>query len=329
MPRSLFIFLLLIASSFSHAHKLAPSLLQLTEVEPGVFEVYWKTPTLVTAGQTLEPVFPAHCRAQNPVEESVDGSGNVQRWRMACQQPMAGEALAVKGMDSTGTATVIKVQWLDGASSQSIINARSPSLSIPQQQTTAGIIAAYISLGAEHIWLGVDHLLFVLALVMLVKTTRKLVWTITAFTVGHSITLSLVSLGYLDYPVSLVEFTIALSILVLAIELARPQQGDHWIRNHSWIVAVSFGLLHGMGFAGALREVGLPAGDIPLALFSFNVGIELGQIVFVFICLGLGALALRYSRGFINIGRWLLVYCIGSLSAFWCIERGLATLAGG
>jgi hydrogenase/urease accessory protein HupE len=328
MRHSFFLLLLLIASSFSQAHKLAPSLLQLTELEPGQFEVYWKTPKLTSAGQKLEPVFPAHCTAQSPAVMSGEGTGLVGRWLIQCQQPMAGETLSVRGMASTGTATLVKVQWSGGGKVQGLINARNPSMSIPDQQSSAEIIADYVALGAEHIWLGVDHLLFVLALVMLVTTSRKLVWTITAFTVGHSMTLSLVSLGYLNYPVSLIEFTIALSILVLAIELARPQSGDHWISKNSWLVAVSFGLLHGMGFAGALREVGLPAGDIPLALFSFNIGIELGQLAFIFVCLGLAAAFLRYAQQLIVAGRWVLVYSIGSLSAYWCIERGLSVITG-
>lgn len=328
MRNSLLLFLLLIASGFCQAHKLAPSLLQLTELEPGRFEVYWKTPKLTSAGQKLEPLFPDHCAAQSSAEMSSEGTGIVERWLIQCQQPMAGETISVRGMATTGTATLVKVQWSEGSKVQGLINARSSSMLIPEQQSTSEIIAVYIVLGAEHIWLGVDHLLFVLALVMLVRTTRKLVWTITAFTVGHSITLSLVSLGYLDYPVSLIEFTIAFSILVLAIELARPQREEHWISRNSWLVAVSFGLLHGMGFAGALREVGLPAGDIPLALFSFNVGIELGQLAFVFVCLCLAAFFARYARQLIVTGRWVVVYFIGSLSAFWCIERGLSVITG-
>lgn len=322
------VFLLLLVSSCAQAHKLAPSLLQLSEQEPGLFEVYWKTPRLTTSGQKLQPVLPAHCEALSQASTLVEGTGIASRWTVQCQQPMAGEIISVNGMDSTGTATLVKVQWLAGDTVQSLINARSPTMLIPAAQTTAEIIGAYIALGAEHIWLGVDHLLFVLALLMLVSTTKKLIWTITAFTVGHSITLSLVSLGYLDYPVAVVEFAIALSILVLAIELSRPKQGKHWISDYSWLVAVSFGLLHGMGFAGALREVGLPAGDIPLALFSFNVGIELGQIAFVFVCLGLTALLTRYTLPVMATGRWLVIYSIGSLSAFWSIERGLSALLG-
>jgi hypothetical protein len=239
---------------------------------------------------------------------------------------MAGETISVDGMQATGTPTLVKIQWLAGDSVQSLINANSPQLSIPAVQSGMEVAGAYIVMGAEHIWLGIDHLLFVLALLMLVRSTKKLLWTITAFTVGHSITLSLVSLGYMDYPVALVEFTIALSILVLAIELSRPEQGKHWISDYSWLVAISFGLLHGMGFAGALREVGLPAGDIPLALFSFNVGIELGQVAFVLVCLGAAALLARTIQPVMAPGRWIVIYAIGSLSAFWCIERGLSVI---
>lgn len=328
MRRSFFFLLILMVSSSALGHKLAPSLLQLTEQEPGLFEVYWKTPKMTRAGQQLRPVFPAHCKPVGQAGQATEGTGIITRWQLRCQESMAGETLSVNGMETTGTATVVKVQWLSGNNVQALINARDPAMRIPEQQGTGEIILSYIGLGAEHIWLGIDHLLFVLALVMLVPTTRKLIWTVTAFTVGHSITLSLVALGYMDYPVSLVEFTIALSILVLAVELARPQQSGHWISNNSWLVAVSFGLLHGMGFAGALREVGLPAADIPLALFSFNIGIELGQVLFVVVCLAVAGLLSRYAQPTLVAGRWLLIYSIGSLSAFWCIERGLSVLSG-
>jgi hypothetical protein len=164
--------------------------------------------------------------------------------------------------------------------------------------------------------------------VLLLQQGRPLLWTITAFTLGHSITLSLVSLGYMNYPVSLIEFAIALSILVLAIELSRGQKTNfsHWIPSHSCLVAIGFGLLHGMGFAGALSEVGLPAGEVPLALLSFNIGIELGQIAFVLGSLAVMSACRHWPTERLAAIRWGSVYSIGSLSAFWCIERGLSSL---
>ncbi len=326
IKRSLVFCLLMMMVGLTQAHKLAPSLLQLTEMTSGQFEVVWKSPKLSSAGQKLEPVFPNHCRANSEPTMEKQGTGIIWRWLISCEQPLSGETVTVRGMATTGTATLVKVVWQNGNTIQKLINARTPQMIIPEQQATGQVMAEYIALGAEHIWLGVDHLLFVLALVMLVPGTRKLVWTITAFTIGHSITLSLVSLGYMNFPVSLVEFAIALSILVLAIELASAEQSGHWISRHSWLVAVSFGLLHGMGFAGALREVGLPAADIPLALFSFNIGIELGQVAFIGLCLSLTMLFVRYAQPVFAIGRWLLVYTIGSLAGFWCIERGLSAL---
>ena len=187
------------------------------------------------------------------------------------------------------------------------------------------MVREYTWLGMEHIWGGIDHLLFVFGLLLLVGGGKRLVWTITAFTLGHSVTLSLVTLGYFDYPVALVEFAIALSIFVLALELAR-REGAGMFRRYPWWLAGGFGLLHGMGFAGALAEVGLPQTELPLALLFFNIGIELGQLAFIFALLGLWLLVRRF------VARWepqllpVPVYVLGSLSAMWCIERGLEVL---
>ena len=184
----------------------------------------------------------------------------------------------------------------------------------------------YSLLGMEHIWGGIDHLMFVFGLLLLVGGGKRLLWTITAFTVGHSITLSLVTLGFFDYPVALVEFTIALSIFVLAVELTRKSRNDMLWRNPWWLAA-GFGLLHGMGFAGALAETGLPQGNVPLALLFFNVGIEIGQIAFIVAVLALWYLLRK------PLGPWqdrllpVPVYILGALSAMWCIERALEVIA--
>ena len=198
----------------------------------------------------------------------------------------------------------------------------------------------YSVLGAEHIWSGIDHLMFVFGLLLLVGGGTRLLWTITAFTVGHSITLVLVTLGFLEYPVSLIEFAIALSIFVLALELARKEQADPSYRlslfkRHPWWLAGGFGLLHGMGFAGALAEIGLPQSNAPLALLFFNVGIEVGQIAFVVLVFGAWLLfktvlasAVFAERIAIRQERLLPipVYLLGGLSVMWCIERGFEVL---
>ena len=188
------------------------------------------------------------------------------------------------------------------------------------------MVKDYSVLGFGHIWGGIDHLMFVFGLLLLVGGGSRLIWTITAFTVGHSITLSLVTLGYFEYPVAWVEFTIALSIFVLAVELTRTGKSD-LLRRYPWWLAGGFGLLHGMGFAGALAETGLPQENLPLALLFFNVGIEIGQISFI-----LGVLAIWYllKRALAPWQERLMpipVYILGSLSAMWCIQRGLEALS--
>ena len=238
----------------------------------------------------------------------------------------------------------------DGRSYQSVINAEAPDFLVPAQPSQSKVMTEYSVLGTEHIWSGIDHLMFVFGLLLLVGGGSRLLWTITAFTVGHSVTLALVTLGFLTYPVSLIEFAIALSIFVLALELTRkelsrkeqvreeqtnPHQRLSLFKRHPWWLAGGFGLLHGMGFAGALAEIGLPHSNVPLALLFFNIGIEVGQIAFVLLALGAWWLLkiVLTSPAFtdrmaIKPERLLPipVYLLGGLSAMWCIERGLEVL---
>jgi hydrogenase/urease accessory protein HupE len=330
LKNSIVIMLLLLMAPSLSAHKLAPSLLRLAQQTENTFDVYWKTPAATSAGKNLQPVFPDHCSILgNPVSK-LHSTALVWQWSIECQRDLTGETLAIKGMTETATASLVKIDWLDGRKIQQLLNADNAAFVIPFEQTMTHVMGEYIGLGIEHIWSGLDHLLFVLALLLLVPNLRLLIWTITSFTVGHSITLSLVVLGYIHYSVSLVEFAIAASIFILAVELTKLAQGSsstaRWIPSHSWLVAISFGLLHGMGFAGALKEVGLPLGDIPLALLSFNVGIEIGQVFFVLLALAVIVLGRRHLSWLARSGWWATVYSIGGLSAFWCFERGLAVL---
>ena len=330
--RAVLILAALLSSPTLYGHNLAPSLLMLEQRSQQhsqqIFQVTWKTPLKSSAKKPLQPLFPSHCETMAAAKQSIEGSARVLTWPMQCSEHLVGSTLAIDGMRGSGTATLLKIQWLDGGGVQQLLSASQSTFVIPAEQSLWQIAVEYSVLGVEHIWLGIDHLLFVLALVLLVRYGKRLLWTITAFTVGHSITLSLVVLGYIDYPVTFVEFSIAASIFVLAVELSRSRDpielNKHWMTNNSWLVAVAFGLLHGMGFAGALSEVGLPAGDIPLALLSFNVGIELGQIAFVALCLALMRAGLEWRSAFTRHFRWANIYIIGSLSAFWCIERGLS-----
>jgi hydrogenase/urease accessory protein HupE len=330
LMRKWWVLWLMILAPMATAHKLAPSLLILTERDGGEIAVEWKTPATRVTARAMHPVFPDDCVERSPASGQKQGTGLLSRWVMACDGPLAGMTISIEGMMDSATATLVKVHQSDGSQSQQLINAQSAVFTVPRQQSVWQVASAYTELGLEHIWAGLDHLLFVLALVLLVPTLRQLVWTITAFTLGHSITLSLVTLGVVNFPTSVVEFAIAASLFILAVELAQGAKGNskeagtknsRWIPNHSWLVAVAFGLLHGMGFAGALKEVGLPTHDIPLALLSFNIGIELGQVAFVMLCLAIAGIMTRQLQRWVTPGWWASVYGIGGLSVMWCIER--------
>jgi hydrogenase/urease accessory protein HupE len=192
------------------------------------------------------------------------------------------------------------------------------------------VIGAYVQHGIEHILFGFDHLLFVLALILIVRSRRALLWTITAFTLAHSITLSLATLGVVHVPGPPVEAMIAVSIMLLACEIVRLRRGQISLTSRwPWIVAFSFGLLHGFGFASALTDIGLPQGDIPLALFSFNIGVEIGQLMFIGVVLATLACLKRIGipEAITRAATPVATYAIGSTAAFWFVGR-IAGFAG-
>jgi hydrogenase/urease accessory protein HupE len=305
------------------AHPLAPSLFDVREDDAGRVEVAWKTPLLQPAGADLRPELPLHCSRIDEPLASRDLTGVTLRWSAACgERGLLGERLWVRGLERTGTAALVRVALRDGRTVQAVLSGRDASLVVPLRQSAGAVLLDYTALGVEHILSGLDHLLFVLGLVLLVHGRRRLLATVTAFTVGHSVTLSLAVLGFVAFPTRLIEFGIALSILVLAAELSRSDAaGESRLRRRPWGLAFGFGLLHGLGFAGALAEVGLPPQEIPLSLFSFNLGIEFGQLVFI-----AAVLVLREAirSGVRSAPPWLAgapSYGIGSLSAYWCFER--------
>ena len=234
------------------------------------------------------------------------------------------ETLSVRIGENQSSA-LLRVRLSGEIFHQAVFTA-SELVTVPEEGSAAAVAVDYSWLGAEHIWAGPDHLLFVMGLLLLVGWNRRLIFTVTAFTLGHSVTLAMVTLGLFDYPVSFVEFMIALSIYVLAVELARGEGGGTLWRQPWWL-AGGFGLLHGMGFAGALAETGLPQSNVPLALLFFNVGIELGQLAFIALLVLIAAAGVRTVGERVKALRPLPVYVLGGLSAMWCIERGLETLA--
>lgn len=311
----------------ANAHRFAPSSLQMIEGSDYRYEVLWKTPMQTTSNTPLIPVLPSECVILQASEPQLEGTAYVQRWSADCgaySQGLIEQDIRVDGLAQNQASAIVSLTYQDGRSWQSVLSAEQTFDTIPAAPTAAGVLGSYIVLGGEHIWAGPDHLLFVLGLVLLVSGLRSLLITITAFTVGHSITLALVTLGVFDYPVSLVEFLIALSIFMLALEVNADKPG--WFARFPWAVAVGFGLLHGMGFAGALAEVGLPQGQVPLALLSFNIGIELGQILFVLLILMVGYVLKHKAASLQKTAAPVAIYGMGGVAAMWCIERGLSVL---
>jgi hypothetical protein len=325
-----FLILGLVTTQVAHAHRFAPSLLKVTEIAENSYNMVWKTPAQGTSNVPLRPTWPESCEITRTSPAQLEGTGKVSSWQMNCpglgEDGLVGDTLGVSGLGANQASAMVMIELLDGRRYQEVLNAEQPAFVVPEEPGAGEVMRDYSLLGIEHIWGGIDHLLFVFGLLLLVGGGTRLLWTITAFTVGHSITLSLVTLGFFDYPVALVEFTIALSIFVLAVELTRASRHDLLWRNPWWL-AGGFGLLHGMGFAGALAETGLPQDNVPLALLFFNVGIEIGQLAFIFLVLAMWYLVRRPLDGWSDRLLPVPIYILGALSAMWCIERGLEVIA--
>ena len=314
------------------AHPLAPALLELTESAGGHVDVLWKRSSLAVPGSRIEPVVPPDCPALSAPRAEEQGVAVLLRWKIDCgASGLVGRVVRVDGLGPAKIDTLVRIQLADGRKIQRVLRRAEPEMVVPERASKGDVFLDYMKIGFEHILSGADHLLFVFGLFLLCAGMGALLKTVTAFTVGHSITLSLAALGYANLPSGPIEVLIAASVLLLAVELAREQpSGDApktWMHRFPWPMALLFGLLHGLGFAGALREVGLPQGEIPLALFSFNVGIEIGQLVFVAALLVLTPLVRRIPLPFgAAIPQRAAVYVMGSLAAFWMIQRGVAIL---
>jgi hydrogenase/urease accessory protein HupE len=310
----------LFAPGRAEAHRLAPSLLEIRELAPHRLSVLWKTPLLRASGSSLRPSLPADCEPLGEASISRTEVALIQRWEVTCEKRrLVGSELAVEGLAESGTDVLVQVSLLDGRSIRAVASARAPRFTVPEREQPMRVFRDYTRLGIEHLASGVEHLLFVTGLLLLVSGGRRIFVAVTAFTAGHSVTLALAVLGVARVPTSLVEIGIAASLVALAVELAGEGPGR---RRHPWLLALLFGLLHGFGFAGALREAGLPAEAIPLTLFSFNLGIELGQLAFVALALNTLSLARPYLDRIPAVLSRIPTYAIGSLGVFWCLDRG-------
>ena len=270
----------------------------------------------------LDVSFSGRVDPTTPVTSRATDNAMVQTWQVQAIDPLVGNQVRIAGLENTMTDALVRIEFADGRTWVQRLTPALPQATIPARQRGWEVAATYLRLGIEHILLGVDHLLFVLGLILITASTRQLIQAITAFTVAHSITLAGATLGFVHVPSAPVEAAIALSIVFVAVEIVHARRGRPGLAARlPWAVSFVFGLLHGFGFAGALSAIGMPAEHIPAALLFFNVGVEIGQLVFVAAVLSLAALV-RISRA--PLPRWAgLVppYLIGSLAMFWVIQR--------
>lgn len=307
------------------AHEVRPGYLELRQTGPEIYEVLWKVPARGDLRLGLYVTLPENCQPITPTAHYGTESAFFERWSTRCVGRLAGRTIDIEGLSTTLTDVLVRLEQSDGTSLITRLTPSSPSFVVEAAPRPSQVATTYLKLGVEHILLGIDHLLFVLALLFLLHSWRRTVGTISAFTVAHSITLAAATLGLVHVPQRPVEAAIALSIVFVATEIIRGRQGQPGLTERApWVVAFTFGLLHGFGFAGALSEIGLPQKDIPLALLTFNVGVELGQIVFIAAAVILGWAARRLLRSVPQWAPTAAAYGIGSMSAFWVIERVMA-----
>ena len=277
-----------------------------------------KVPALGDRRLALYPNLPADCKQVNEPTAFLADNAYTERSAYRCEQSLFGRPVAIDGLASTLTDVLVRVQRADGSTQVTRLTPSSPAFLVEAVPGNLSLAVTYVTIGIKHILLGIDHLLFVLALLLVARELRTLVWTITAFTVAHSLTLAAASLGFLNWPQDPVEVVIALSIVFMAGEIARDA-GIAWQR--AWSVAFVFGLLHGLGFAGALSEIGLPENAVPLALLFFNVGVELGQLAFVVAVFAVIHLLRRWAPLQPEVARTAVAYGIGTIASFWTIQR--------
>jgi hypothetical protein len=314
---------LLLPTTAALADEFRPALLEITEKEPGSFAITWKTPLTKGRRLALEPILPEALEQLGPTSTRQIGDSLIDqsRWR-GDTETLVGTSIGIRGLRSTPIDVIIQLDLMDGSEHSAILRSTTPEWTIPPRSTPWTVAASYWKIGTIHILEGFDHLLFVLALILIVPGWWMLVKTITAFTLAHSVTLALATLGAVNMPGPPTEAVIALSILFLAVEIIHSREGRITLtETYPWLVSLSFGLVHGLGFAGALSEVGLPESDIPLALLMFNVGVETGQLLFIAAVLAVIALLKRLPIA-APAGAWrVLPYTIGGVAAYWTIER--------
>ena len=318
-----FLFLIWFVSIPALAHEVRPASLDVRELESGSVELRWRQPVLGEYTIAIAPILSSGWLDREPDRRIVTENSLIHIWQTnESIENLAGQTLWVRGLDRTITDVLVQVHYADGEIFSRLIKAADPSLEFSEKGIAGASLEEYFSLGLEHIWSGLDHLLYVFALILLIGNLRALIFTITSFTLAHSITLACAALGLVSLQSAPVEAVISLSIVYVAVELVHVKQGRPSLASKApWIIAFVFGLLHGFGFAGALQEIGLPDQAVAFALLLFNIGIEAGQLLFVF-CILLVFWGIKKIKPVFEAQiKKLAPYGIGPVASFWLIER--------
>jgi hydrogenase/urease accessory protein HupE len=316
----------------SYGHALQPGYLELRLLDDDLYAAVWKTPQIKSRPMEISAVLPESCDARIPSESNWDGAAYVARWTTRCAGGIEGGVIRIDGLDQTRTDVLVRFDFGNGSGSGSgesesrRLTPGDSSFTVPTVPSRLEVVRTYLVLGFEHILSGLDHLVFVLALLILVEGKRRLIVTVSAFTLAHSLTLTGATLGFVHLSGPPIEASIALSIMFVASEILHSRRGRTGLtERYPWIVAFTFGLLHGLGFAGALAQIGLPQASIPIALLFFNVGVEIGQLFFIACVFVAVALARQLTRNTdlkrLAWARAVPPYVIGSLAAFWTLQR--------
>ena len=321
--------LVLAGAATGLAHESRPGFLELRETGKETYSFLWKKPTGGEVEIQIAPVIPKDCRLATSDRQQLSPGAFIVRGTLTCAGGLAGKTIVIAGLEATITDVLVRLHHADGRLESHLLRPANPSVVLGGITTATERALTYVQLGIQHIQLGVDHLLFVLGLMLIVSDRWTLLKTITSFTVAHSITLAIATLGYASAPLPPLSAAIALSILFLGPEIVRVWRGETSLTiRHPWVVAFAFGLLHGFGFASGLTAMGLPKAEIPLALLLFNVGVEIAQIAFVVLIL---LLVLAFRKLEIRWPAWVRAlpgYAVGSLGAYWTIQR-MVLLFGG
>ncbi len=314
----------LMGATFAHAHETRPVFLELSETMPGRFDGQWRVPSQFGIPLPVEPVFDERCEVVGSTLVSMqDQLSASARFTLTCASGLSGSRITLAGLNNTQVDGLVRVHFISGELVGTLLHPGQADYEVPNPSGGFQVFQTYAQLGMEHIASGIDHLLFVTALVLLIGMWRRVLIAVTAFTIAHSISLALAALKLIFLPIHATEALIALSILFLAVELAQKNATAEFQRR-PWVLAFAFGLLHGLGFASGLAEIGLPNHEIPIALLSFNIGVEAGQFTCVAFLLLLGSLGRSLPAMVRGSIRTAMIYSIGGLASFWFIERVLA-----